>query len=102
RKAFDVFSGLVRQLGPKVGSDNRLREPYFECHCWMVRSYVKLAKGMSSKDRRDKAIRDAAQRVVQLERSWEGFGSDASRKRYEELLSEEPELREQYRLLKKK
>src|SRR5262249_43727281 len=70
-KAFDVFAGLVRELAKRL-SDNKLREQYFECHYWMVRCYVLHARTLSV-GKRDEAIKKAAQRVAELERSWENF-----------------------------
>ena len=35
-------------------------------------------------------------RIVELEKSWEDFGSDASKKRFTELLASEPALKAKY------
>jgi hypothetical protein len=63
---------------------------------------LKIAQGKQTTTERDTEIRRVAQQLVNFERSWEDFGSEASKKRFTELLAAEPALREQYELLKKK
>jgi hypothetical protein len=102
RQGFALFRELVKQLVRKAGTDPRMKERYLECHYHMVRCYLlnSLGKG-KSKDERAKALRGAARQILDLEKSWDGFGSDSSKKRYDELFEEYPELRKVYRALKK-
>jgi hypothetical protein len=54
----------------------------------------------TKKAAKEKLIHDAAQQIVDLEKRWENFGSEASHKRFEELLANDAALKAQYDLLK--
>ncbi len=61
-----------------------------------------LKHGQSQDDaaKKNKYIHDAAQRLAALEKRQNGFGTEDSKKRFEELLEKEADLREQYKTLK--
>jgi hypothetical protein len=101
-QGFGLFANLVKQLVRRAGTDPRLKERYLECHFHMVRCYLKngLHKG-KSKAERDKVLRTAARQILDLEKSWDGFGSDSSKKRYDEMFEEYPELWKMHEALKK-
>jgi tetratricopeptide (TPR) repeat protein len=97
-----VWVGLVRQLVRVAGTDNAKKEHYLECYYHLVYCYYKHAQGMSDAGKKADAIKAAAVQVVQLEKKWDGFGSDASRKRFTELLDKEADLKKEYEQLKGK
>jgi hypothetical protein len=89
-------NSIVKQLMPKVSTDNALKEHYLECYYHVTYCFLKHAQGQNDPAKKGKLLKEAAGQIVQLERRWDGFGSDASRKRFEELLAKEPELKEEY------
>jgi hypothetical protein len=86
---------LVRRL-----DDNRLKDYYFEFYYHLVYCILKHGQGTDNTEKKTKAIHDAAQRIVALEKAQSGLGNRESKKRFDELLEKEPELREQYNALK--
>ena len=68
---------------------------YHETYC-----ILKNAQGLSDAGLKTRYIKTAAQRIIKLEKSQGGLGSDESKKRFEELLGKEADLREQYNALK--
>jgi hypothetical protein len=93
-------NAIVKQLLPKVNTDNSLKEHYLECYYHVAFCFLKHAQGLDDVAKKEKALKDAAVQIVQLEKKWDGFGSEASRKRFEELLAKEPDLKEAYEKLK--
>jgi hypothetical protein len=98
----DQWAGKLR---PKDEADVPRREMYLEfyyhtAYCYYKYGMATKAKGDAAKG--DKAIKEAAQQLVQLEKTWKDFGSEASAKRIGELLASESELKAQYDALKKK
>jgi hypothetical protein len=91
-----LANDLVRQLLPKASTDNAMKEHYLECYYHVAYCFFKHGQGLSDPARKEKMLRDAANQIVQLEKKWENFGSDASARRFEELLAREPELKAQY------
>jgi hypothetical protein len=91
---------LVRQLLPKASTDNALKEHYLECYYHIIYCFLKHAQEQDDPAKKEKLIKEAANQIVQLEKRWDGFGSDASKKRFEELLEKEPQLKEAYDKLK--
>jgi hypothetical protein len=102
KKGFAVLEDLVRRLAPKARGDNRIKEAYLEASYWMIYCYFKNGEMQKKKEDRDKALRMAGRKIADLESSWDSFGSDASRKRFEDLLAQERGLHDQYLLAKKK
>jgi hypothetical protein len=90
---------LVRQLLPKI-NDNKMKEQYLELYYHLIYCILKNGQVLSSAEQKNKAVKDAAQRILNLEKAQGGFGSDESKKRFEELLEKETDLREQYNALK--
>lgn len=86
---------LVRRL-----DDNKLKEHYFEFYYHLVYCILKHGQRQDNTDKKLKAVRDAAQRLIALERRQGGFGNDESKKRFDDLLEKEADLREQYNALK--
>ena len=86
---------LVRRL-----DDNKLKEYYFKFYYHLVYCIFKNGQTLENSEQKSKAIKDAAQRIVSLQKRQGGFGSEETRKRFEDLLEKETELREQYNALK--
>ena len=86
---------LVRRL-----DDNKLKEYYFEFYYHLVYCILKHGQVLDNAQAKAKAVKDAASRIVKLEKAQPGFGSEESKKRFDELLAKEAELREQYNTLK--
>jgi hypothetical protein len=89
----------VKQLVRRI-DDNRAKDHYFEFYYHLVFCILKHGQGTDNTEKKTKAVHDAAQRIVALEKAQSGFGSEESKKRFDELLEKEPELREQYNSLK--
>jgi hypothetical protein len=90
---------LVRQLLPKI-NDNKMKEQYLELYYHLVYCILKNGQALPRAAEKHKAVKDAAQRIISLEKAQGGFGSEESKKRFEELLEKETDLREQYNALK--
>ena len=86
---------LVRRL-----DDNKLKEYYYKFYYHLVYCIFKNGQSLENSQQKSKAIKDAAQRMVNLQKRQGGFGSEETRKRFEDLLEKETELREQYNALK--
>jgi hypothetical protein len=97
--AAKLCDNYVRQLVRRL-DDNKLKDYYLEFYYHLVYCILKHGQGMENAKQKAKAVHDAAVRIVALEKGQPGFGSEASKKRFDELLAKEPELREQYNVLK--
>jgi hypothetical protein len=86
---------LVRRL-----DDNKLKEYYFDFYYHLIYCIVKYAQQQDDAAKKAKALREAAQRLIALEKRQGGFGSEESKKRFDELLEKEADLRQQYLALK--
>jgi hypothetical protein len=91
----NYINQLVRRL-----DDNKLKEYYFEFYYHLVYCILKHGQRQDTADKKTKAVRDAAGRMVALEKRQGGFGSEESKKRFDELLEKENDLREQYNALR--
>ncbi len=97
--AAQLSARFIKQLLPRI-EDNKYKEQYLEFYYHLTYCILKNGQGLSSPELKAKAIKDAAHRIVNLERTQSGFGSDESKKRFTELLEKEADLREQYNALK--
>jgi hypothetical protein len=86
---------LVRHL-----DRNDLKEYYFDFYYHLVYCILKHGQRQDNADKKSKAVRDAAGRLAALEKRQGGFGSEESKKRFDELLEKETDLREQYKAFK--
>jgi hypothetical protein len=86
---------LVRHL-----DRNDLKEYYFDFYYHLVYCILKHGQRQDNADKKAKAIHDAAGRLAALEKRQGGFGSEESKKRFDELLEKETDLREQYKAFK--
>lgn len=92
---------LVQSLVKKASTDNALKEQYLECYYHVVYCFLKHGQNQVDPVKRAKFIKDAATQIIALEARWMGFGSEASTKRFQELLQKELELKQVYDDLKK-
>jgi hypothetical protein len=97
-----VWSPLVKQLARRAQDNRVMKEHYLECYFHMILSYYKYGQSLPSPAKRKEYARGAARRIAELDRNWEDFGSEASKRRFEELFSQESELKREYEALKKK
>jgi tetratricopeptide (TPR) repeat protein len=97
-EAFPHWGTLVKILAKTAGNSNQAKEYYLESYYHMVASYLKSRTG---KDR-DKAAHLTALKMMELEHNWPDFGGGASKKRFDDLLAEEPKLKAEYENLRKK
>ncbi len=88
-------NALVQKLKDKT-SDNDMKNHYLELYYHVAYCFLKHGQGLADPAKKEKMLKEAAHQVVELEKKWEGFGSDVSRKRFEELLAREPDLKERY------
>ncbi|MHB1424253.1 MAG: hypothetical protein ACYC3I_13850 [Gemmataceae bacterium] len=91
----NYVSQLVRRL-----DDNKLKEHYFDFYYHLIYCILKHGQRQDNADKKAKGVRDAAQRLVALEKRQGGFGNEESKKRFDDLLEKEAELRDQYNALK--
>jgi hypothetical protein len=98
--AAQLANTLLRQLLPKISTDNALKEHYLECYYHVTLCMCKHAATLEDMKKKEKQIKDAAQQVIDLEKRWENYGSDASQKRFEELLGSDAALKAHYNQLK--
>ena len=90
----------VRKLKPQAEADVQVREKYLEFYYHTAYCFYKYGVTSPDKAKGDKAIKDAASQLVQLDKTWKGFGSETSTKRIQELLAKEPALKAQFEMLK--
>src|SRR5262249_11792877 len=93
-------NSLVRQLLSKVNTDNALKEHYLECYYLQVYCILKHGQGLEDPAKQAREVKSAAQLIAQLEKRWDDFGGDVSKKRFTDLLEQEKDLKEAYEQLK--
>jgi hypothetical protein len=96
--AFPNWANIVKILAKTANNSQQAKEYYLESYYHMIYSYLKSHTG---KDRK-KAVHLTALKMSELERNWPDFGSDVSKKRFDELLAAEPELKKEYETIRKK
>lgn len=96
-----AWNGLMKQLQPRIREDVRLKEQYFECYYHLTWCLFKNGQKQTDPAKKLAASRQAARFVVQLQQTQPDMGGEANKKRFEELVKAEPELREQVEQLQK-
>ncbi|HEY7315197.1 MAG TPA: hypothetical protein VH643_38045 [Gemmataceae bacterium] len=99
RTAALLCDSFIKQLVKRL-DDNKLKDQYFEFYYHLVYCILKHGQRMSDEAQKTKSIKDAAHRIVVLEKAQSGLGNAESRKRFEELLEKEADLREAYKAQK--
>ncbi len=102
KEGYNHWMVLTRNLAKRATLGGQAKENFLECYYHMVFCFLKLGLAEPAKDKRDKAIHEAAAKIASLERSWEDFGSDSSKQRFTTLLASDQDLKEQYEAAKKK
>lgn len=102
KEAFEQWSDLTRRLARDAPKGGAVKEHYLECYYHMIVNYLKMGLAKPAQQERDKYLKTAALQIAGLEKAWEDFGSEASKRRFTELLAQEPALREQYEAVRKK
>src|SRR5262249_26788195 len=91
-----LWQALAAQLKPKASQSPPIKENFLECYYHELYCYRKAKQQEKTAAERAKALETTAQAIVNLERSWEEFGSDASKKRFTEWLASDGELNKAY------
>jgi TolA-binding protein len=95
------WSEMMRPMRPLISQNAKLREEYFETYFHLTNCLYKYAQTLGDPVKRRKALSQAANFIVQLERTQPDLGGEASKQRFDELLRKEAPLKEQYEELKK-
>lgn len=91
---------MLKRLLPKAEKDPAVKEKYLEFYYHVVYSFYKFGATTTDPAKADRTIKDAAKQMVDLEKKWGGWGSDASAKRFNDLLAAEPKLKTAYEAAK--
>jgi hypothetical protein len=89
------WNKLSKQLVSRI-KDPDIKPRYFECYFYLIRSLY--LHGVDASEA--KYTKQAANMIVKLENAWPDFGGDESKARFDELLSQNKDLKEQYDALK--
>jgi hypothetical protein len=87
---------IVKQLLPQVTRDPRLKEKYLEAYYHVVYCFFKYGQGQTDQAKKATALGRAARQAAELETKWPDFGSEASARRFRELMEKEPDFKAQY------
>jgi hypothetical protein len=99
RQAALLCDRFVQQLLPRL-DDNKFKEQYFEFYYHLVYCIFKHGQAQNDPMQKTKYIKDAARRMINLEKGQGGFGSEESKKLFEALLEKEADLRTEYQAQK--
>jgi hypothetical protein len=97
--AIHEWNKLMQLIGPRR-ADNKIKEQYYDCYYHLSYSIYRYALKIADATNRTKNIRVAANYIVRLE-AQQDPAAEATKKRFQDLLVQEPPLREQYEELKK-
>jgi tetratricopeptide (TPR) repeat protein len=96
--AANQWNTLMRQLGPHIEKDAKLKEQYNECYYRLCVNVYRHGTNRKTEEQRAKTIKQAAEFIHKLELSDPTMGG--LKNRYLDFLKKEPPLKEQYDLLK--
>jgi hypothetical protein len=100
-QAFTDWTNLInKSLLPKVSTDPKIKEQYFECYSYLLTSMMALAQDEKDSTKKAKIVHNAADRLTQLEKNWPDLGGEVSKARFQQLLNAEPALKAEYEKLK--
>jgi len=100
--AAKAWDQMMKALQSKINADPGSRELYWESYYHLVHDVYKNGMKQSDPKKKEKGIADAAGYIIKLEAGTKGdMGSEANKKRFEELLESEAPLREKHQELKK-
>ena len=89
----DATRGRFRDL---MDAEPDLKADFVDAYATAVEAGMKEAGGIKDKGAHDKAVADVAALVVDLEKLWPDYGSDAAKGRVTTLLGNEAELKAAY------
>jgi TolA-binding protein len=92
--AVQGWIAAMRSMQRRIKQDARVREQYYECYFHLTHSLYKHALTIGDAAKRRKSLQQAANYVVQLERTQPDMGGAANQQRFADLLEKEPALRE--------
>ncbi|HEV3085319.1 MAG TPA: tetratricopeptide repeat protein [Gemmataceae bacterium] len=93
------WADLMRTMQSRT-NDNKIKEQYYDCYYHRAYCIYKYALQLTDAKKRTQYVRTAASYIVKLE-ALPDEAAETARKRFQELLSQEPALKEQYDELKK-
>jgi hypothetical protein len=96
------WNKLMISLRDKVQTEPKIKEHYFECYYHLTYSLYKHALKVPDEAKKREYLQQAAGFITKLESAQEPWGTEASKKRFLELLQKEPVLKEYYEELKKR
>src|SRR5262249_37375508 len=91
---------MLKRLLPKADKDPAVKEKYLEFYYHVVYSFYKFGATTMDPAKADRTIKEAGKQMAELEKKWGGWGSDASAKRFNDLLAAEPKLKAAYEAAK--
>jgi hypothetical protein len=100
--AIQLWNGLLKAMQPRVldpKTKEDFKEPYFTCYFQMVKSFVLHGKKLPW-EKRGPWMKKAAELTATLQKSSEPWGTEQTRKRFEELLTQEPEYKAEFDKIK--
>jgi hypothetical protein len=95
-----AWNAFMKTIQPKAGQDPQMRQLYFDAYFYSVRTLFKYAMNDPAVKNKGKLIDAAAKRIVDLQYNNRDAWGRVS-ERFEELLQQEPVLKESYDRLKK-
>jgi hypothetical protein len=95
KQAAELANSLVQKLLPRIDADNKIKDVYLQCYYVMVENAYKQAVKLKDKsaDKYATGVKTAATLAVDLAKRQAGFGSDAMRASYHDLMEAEPDLK---------
>jgi hypothetical protein len=98
-EGYQTAQDLVKALVKRAETDNAMKEHYLEIYFLMVECLVEYGKGKEAM-KKQKAFQDASTLIDQLEKKFTGFGNEATKKRFQDLLNANPELKKEHEKLR--
>ncbi len=96
--AIQQWNGLLRVMQPRMVDEKtkeEFKEPYFNCYFQMVKSFVLHGKKLPA-EKRTPWMKKAAELTATLQKAPEPWGTEQTRKQFEELLSQEAEYKAEF------
>ena len=92
KEAAEFANALIQKLLPRIDSDNKTKEIYFQCYYLMVENVFHQAQKLKDKapDKYAKGVTAAVTLAVDLAKKQAGFVNDATRNRFRDLMDAEP------------
>jgi hypothetical protein len=95
-----AWSGMMKQLRPRIEKDSAIKSQYYDCYYWYTYTVIKHAMKQTDDKKQNEYARTAANLIVKLEAAQADMGGEGLKKRYDALLKSEPLLKKYYDELK--